>query len=346
MRALHGLSSGQQQRSCRYLPCQRRLLPWQIHSRGATDALIGSKHVPQEIVRPPYAAGGVQGWVAGVLGSLRTDFGKRIAVQQTTEEIAALRHACQLAREVLDCAGRAVRPGLTTAELDEVVHEATIQRRAYPSPLGYRGFPASCCTSVNDVVAHGVPGPYALRGGDVISVDVTVFTSDGFHGDCCETFYVPGGSAEHLARCAHLARATHDALMTAIAACRPGLPYAAIGRIIEDALTPCGLNSVRDLCGHGIGRDFHMRPRVWHYRHDEWPFLGEGNMCAGHSFTIEPMVVEGGYELVELEDEWTMVTADGSWCAQFEHTLLMTELGVEALTARTPSSPPLFWDVV
>merc|ERR1719468_15454 len=191
-----------------------------------------SKHVPQDIVRPPYAAGGVQGWVAGVLGSLRTDFGKRVAVQRTAEEVAALRHACQVAREVLDCAGWAVRAGVTTAELDEVVHEATIKRRAYPSPLGYRGFPASCCTSVNEVVAHGVPGSYALRAGDAVSVDVTVFTSDGFHGDCCETFYVPGGSSEQFVRCARLARATHDALMAAVSACRPGLPYAAIGGII------------------------------------------------------------------------------------------------------------------
>lgn len=312
----------------------------------------GGGGIPPRIRRPAYAEEGFRGWVATCAATLRTDLGFARPVRLDAAAIVAMRHAGRIAREVLDEGGRAVAVGKTTAEIDATVREAAFQRDAYPSSLRYRGFPASCCTSVNEVVAHGVPSERRLVEGDLINVDVAVFTSDGYHGDCSETYLVrdlarPRSECTSFSSSAsRLAKAAHDALMAGVGAVRPGVAYAALGAIIEDVATAQGFTSVRDYCGHGVGRDFHSRPRVWHFRHERswFPLLDEGRMLPGHAFTIEPMVSEGAAAVADAGDDgWTVVTADGKLSAQFEHTLLVTEDGCEVLTARLPTSPPLCW---
>lgn len=244
----------------------------------------------------------------------------------TPEGIARMRAAGKLAAEVLDYAAELIKPGVTTDEIDEKLHKMITNRGAYPSPLNYGGFPKSVCTSVNEVICHGIPDDRKLLKGDIVNVDVTVFL-DGHHGDTSRMFFVGGESAvspEARALCA----ATKEALDAAIAIVAPGVPYRAIGDAISDVADKYGYGVVRDFIGHGVGKVFHAAPQVLHYRNRE-----PGTMQLGSTFTIEPMLTESKNLRVKYwKDGWTATTVDGSWSAQYEHTLLVVEGGVEVLT--------------
>ncbi|KAL3763734.1 hypothetical protein ACHAW5_006178 [Stephanodiscus triporus] len=257
---------------------------------------------------------------------------------KSPEEIIKMRAAGRVAREVLDLAGSLVRAGVTTDDIDAAVHAACIERGAYPSPLNYRNFPKSCCTSVNEVICHGIPDSRPLRDGDVINIDVTAYL-DGYHGDCSEMFVVGGREAlDDDGR--RLVQATYDCWVRAMELVRPGTNYNVIGRSIQDHVTPLGYSTVRAFCGHGIGSVFHTAPNIYHYA------VGQdlGTMEAGHVFTIEPMICEGLADPYMWQDDWTATTVDGGRSAQFEHTLLVTADGVEALTGKIEGSPIQFWE--
>lgn len=199
-----------------------------------------------------------------------------------------MKAAGRVAREVLDIAGRAVRAGITTDEIDNIVHEETLKRGAYPSPLNYHGFPKSCCTSVNEVICHGIPDDRKLQEGDIINLDITCYLN-GYHGDCSEMFVV--GEADEKAK--NLLQTTYDCWIKAMEFVEPGKDYKDIGGIIEDHITERGFTTVRNFCGHGIGSTFHTNPNIYHYRNNE----PNGKMAPGHTFTIEPMICEGSGKL-------------------------------------------------
>lgn len=267
--------------------------------------------VPPEIKRPEYAESGKASR-------------KRLSCLKTTEdEIERMRKACVAARTVLDTAIAAVRPGITTDELDRIAHETTIGLGAYPSTLNYQGYKKSICTSINEVVCHGIPDDRPLKNGDIVNVDVTVYI-DGMHGDCSETVYV--GHVDPAAE--RLVKATHEAMMAAIDEVRPGQPFYVIGRAIDEVANKYGYSVVRDFTGHGIGSLFHMDPQVLHYF---TPRMSE-RMQAGMTFTIEPMINEGTWRCSIWPDNWTAVTTDLKRSAQFEHTVLVTKDGHDILT--------------
>ncbi len=241
------------------------------------------------------------------------------------EEIESMRVVCKLAREVLDVAATMVKPGVTTEEIDHAVHQACISRNCYPSPLNYYKFPKSCCTSVNEVICHGVPDRRQLQEGDILNVDITVYHR-GFHGDLNETFFV--GEVDEESK--KLVQTTYECLMQAINSVKPGMSYRKLGNIIQKHAQANGFSVVRSYCGHGINRLFHTAPDVPHYANNK----AVGVMKPGHVFTIEPMLCEGGWQDKTWPDNWTAVTKDGKRSAQFEHTLLVTETGCEILTSR------------
>ncbi len=245
---------------------------------------------------------------------------------KSQKEIEAMRVACRLAAETLIVVGEKIRPGMTTREIDELVHEDTIRRGGFPAPLNYKGFPKSVCTSVNEVVCHGIPGDETLRSGDIINVDVTTIYN-GFHGDTSATFYIGTPSAE--AR--HVVETARRSLEIGIREVKEGARLGDIGAAIQEFVEAEGCSVVRDFVGHGIGRRFHEAPQVKHFGK-----RGTGErLKAGMIFTIEPMVNAGGWEVVvDPDDKWTVRTADGSLSAQFEHTCLVTRDGVEVLTRR------------
>jgi methionyl aminopeptidase len=240
-------------------------------------------------------------------------------------EIEKMRAAGRLAAELLDMLTREVRAGLSTQDIDHMVDEMTRARGAISAPYRYRGFPAHCCTSVNDVVCHGIPDPRRiLRDGDIVNVDVTPIL-DGFHGDASRTFTI--GTVAPVAQ--RLVQDTYRALWKGISAVRPGGTTGDIGFAIQSFVEPRGYSVVRQFSGHGIGRIFHTAPAILHYGR---PGAGE-RLVPGMTFTIEPMINLGDWRCHILkEDGWTAVTVDGSLSAQFEHTVLVTEAGVEVLT--------------
>jgi len=254
---------------------------------------------------------------------------------KSEEEIKKMRAAGKAAREILDIAGRMVKPGVTTDEIDARVHEESIKRGGYPSPLNYHGFPKSCCTSVNEIICHGIPDDRRLEEGDLINIDITVYL-DGYHGDCSEMFVV--GECDDAAK--ELLQTTYDCWLSGMNMCKPGKDYKDIGGIIEDYVTERGFTTVRNFCGHGIGSVFHSTPNILHYKNNE----PAGQIAYGHTFTVEPMICEGSAKHVSWPDQWTAATADGKRTAQFEHTLLVTKEGVEPLTGKLPSSPVQFWE--
>jgi methionyl aminopeptidase len=234
-----------------------------------------------------------------------------------------MRRVGRAAAEVLAEVGRAVRPGVTTDDLDVIAHEACVARGAYPSPLNYHGFPKAICTSVNEVILHGIPDSRRLEGGDIVSVDVTLYL-DGVHGDCCATF--PVGEID--ADSARLLRVAEECLARGIEAVRPGRPISDIGRAVERHASASGYGVVRSFCGHGVGEDFHGEPQVLHY----YDPRASDAMEEGMTFTVEPMITVGSHRHVLWPDGWTAATADGKRAAQFEHTLLVTRDGAEVLT--------------
>lgn len=245
---------------------------------------------------------------------------------KSPREVDDLRVACQMAAETLLLVGEKLRAGMTTDDINDIVHEDTMKRGAYPAPLKYRGFPKSVCTSVNDVVCHGIPGKEILRDGDIVNVDVTTLYK-GFYGDTSATFYVGTPSPE--AR--HVTEVARKALELGIAEVREGARFGDIGAAIQEYAEAQGCSVVRDFVGHGIGRKFHEDPQVKHYGK-----RGTGErMKAGMTFTIEPMVNLGRFEVkVDTKDKWTARTIDGKLSAQFEHTLVVTKDGCEVLTSR------------
>ncbi|HCV33697.1 MAG TPA: type I methionyl aminopeptidase [Acidimicrobiaceae bacterium] len=274
--------------------------------------------VPARIGRPPYAETGDPGPSTSPL-------------VRTPDEVERMRRAGAAAAEILLEVGPEVCPGVTTDHIDELVHEATIARGGYPSPLNYRGYPKSVCTSVNEVICHGIPDSRPLADGDIINVDVTIYL-DGVHGDTSVTFAV-GEIADEDRR---LVVETWVAMCEGITAVAPGQPVHAIGRSIERHARRHGLGVVREFIGHGIGTEFHSGLQIPHYYDPRASTILE----AGMTFTVEPMLTLGDPACGMWNDNWTAVTLDGRRTAQFEHTVLVTKDGVELLTVASDGTIP------
>ena len=255
----------------------------------------------------------------------RTPEGIRLHTDPAAFE--GMRRAGRLAAACLDMIGEHVVPGVRTEELDRLCHEYLLDHGATPAPLGYRGFPKSVCISINHVVCHGIPGPKALKDGDILNIDVTVIL-DGWHGDTSRMF-VAGRPSRRAAR---LIEVTHESLMRGIAAVRPGAHFGDIGAAIQAYAEGERCSVVRDFCGHGLGEVFHDAPNVLHYGRE-----GEGaELREGMFFTIEPMINLGSPQTKTLSDGWTAVTRDRSLSAQFEHSIGVTADGCEIFT-RSPA---------
>ncbi|CAE8604075.1 unnamed protein product, partial [Polarella glacialis] len=277
--------------------------------------------VPPEIERPAYLLPGIE--IDEQTGLYAHPWMVDTEVK-TPDQIAAMRTAGALAHEALQVAGRAVAPGVTTDQIDAAVHEFIVSRGAYPSPLGYMGFPKSLCCSVNDILAHGIPDDRPLQDGDILNIDVTVFIN-GHHGDTSSMFLVGSPDPAALLLCA----AAQRAMMAGIELCGPGVDFREIGIAIQDVSDSAGLHCSEHFVGHGIGSYFHGAPEVIPYENEE----DMGIMLPGMTFTIEPILVEhldASYKI--WDDKWTYQTLTNARSAQFEHTLLITEDGYEILT--------------
>ena len=237
--------------------------------------------------------------------------------------IEKMRNAGKLAKDVLAYITEYIKEGITTGELNDLCHNFIIKNNAIPAPLNYKGFPKSICTSVNEVVCHGIPGSYALKSGDILNIDVTVIL-DGWYGDTSRMFTI--GKCTRLAE--RLIEVTKRALYVGIDAVKPYGYFGDIGKAIQQYIDTTGYAIVRDYGGHGIGNFFHGEPFVTHYDSG----LRGAQILPGMFFTIEPMINAGKFKTKLLRDEWTVVTADKSLSAQFEHTIFVSENGVEILT--------------
>ena len=242
---------------------------------------------------------------------------------QSQEIIEKMRIAGRLAAQAMHAAAAVIKPGVTTDDLDQVVHEYLIAHHAYPSTLGYRGFPKSCCTSVNEVICHGIPDERPLEDGDIVKIDVTAYIG-GVHGDTCATFFC--GEVDEASRL--LTERTREALVRAIKAVKPGREVNVIGRVIESYVKRFGYGVVREYTGHGVHTAFHSGLVIPHYDEPGYDTV----IKSGMTFTIEPMITLGRGDWYMWDDGWTVLTADGSRCAQFEHTMVVTENGAEVLT--------------
>lgn len=242
---------------------------------------------------------------------------------QPSEIIEGMRVASRVAAQALAEGGKAVAPGVSTDEVDRVVHEFLCDHDAYPSTLGYRGFPKSCCTSLNEVICHGIPDSTVIEDGDIVNIDVTAYLG-GVHGDTNATF--PAGNVSEEDRL--LVERTHEAMMRGIRAVKPGRALNVVGRVIESYAKRFGYGVVRDFTGHGIGRAFHSGLVVLHYDEPNVDTVLEPGM----TFTIEPMITLGGIDFDVWDDAWTVTTKDKRRTAQFEHTLVVTTDGAEILT--------------
>ena len=279
------------------------------------------RSVPPQINRPPYA-----------------DTGEFVPYDEprikSPETIAKMRASGALAAEVLAKAGELVAPGVTTEPIDLQIHEWFIERNAYPSTINYHGYPKASCTSVNEVICHGIPDSRPLQDGDICNIDVTGY-HQGVHGDTNATFFVGDVDPESQ----QLVRVTEEATWKGIEAVKPGRPLSDIGRAIEDHVKPYRYGVVRAFVGHGIGEQFHTDIQVLHYYDSRASTI----MRPGMTFTIEPMITLGTVNYKLWDDDWTAVTADGKRTAQFEHTVLVTDDGVDVLTggpgAASPTAP-------
>jgi len=256
-------------------------------------------------------------------------------VYKTIEEIETMKRSCRLAAEVLVFIEPYVKPGVSTDELNDLCHDFILKNGAIPSPLNYHGFPKSICTSVNDVVCHGIPDTYRLKEGDIVNLDITTLL-DGFHGDTSQTFLV--GKCARAAR--DLTSVAEEALWAGIHAVRPGGHVGDIGEAIQKLVEPKRYSIVREYCGHGIGRTFHEDPHVVHAGK-----RGTGTpLKPGMVFTVEPMINQGSKDIVLESDEWTVRTKDRKLSAQFEHTIAVFEDRVEVLTLKsTDTRSPIVW---
>ncbi len=272
------------------------------------------RQVPADIGRPPYAA-------SGDPGPRRSD-----DAVKSPEQLVRMRAAGAAAAEVLMEVGAAIEVGITTDELDRVGHDAAVARGSYPSTLNYHGYPKSLCTSVNEVICHGIPDDRPLADGDIVNVDVTVFL-DGVHGDTSAMWAV--GVVDQAS--SDLIRVTREAMFLGIAAVAPGRPVNVIGRAIEDHARAHGLGVVRAFIGHGIGEAFHTGLQIPH----GFEPSARTTLEKGMTFTIEPMLTLGNPQHVLWEDGWTAATVDRSRSAQLEHTVVVTDDGAEVLTVTT-----------
>lgn len=281
----------------------------------------GKKIVPNSIKTPDYAT-----HPEGIpISEQRDKMTNTSPHVYSTEELKFVREACRIGREVLDIAGAAVQVGMTCDEIDTIVHNATIERNAYPSPLNYHKFPKSVCTSVNEVICHGIPDMRPLQDGDIVNIDISVYYN-GYHSDLNETFFV--GNVDAVGR--NVVECAFKTLAAAVAMVRPGTLYRDLGDSISKVAKQHGCSVVRTYCGHGVGRLFHTAPNIPHYEKNK----AKGVMQEGHVFTIEPMINAGTYRDVLWPDGWTAVTNDGAKSSQFEHTMVVTATGCELLTAR------------
>ena len=267
--------------------------------------------VPDSIERPEYV------WKDTVAENMGEPF------VQTPEVIEKMREASRIAANALEAAGAAVAPGVTTDEIDRIAHEYMLDHGAYPSTLGYRGFEKSCCTSLNEIVCHGIPDTTVIQEGDICNIDVTAY-KNGVHGDTNATFLAGEVAEEHKL----LVERTHEAMMRGIRAAKPGRQVNVIGRVIESYAKRFGYNVVTDFTGHGVGPTFHNGLVVLHYDSDAYTDVLEPGM----TLTIEPMINLGGLDYEIWDDGWTVQNTDGEYTAQFEHTILITEDGNEILT--------------
>ena len=285
--------------------------------RVAKGRVSPRRAVPPHIPRPDYAETGkpAEGAVDEIL---------------TGERLERMRRSCRAAARVLKLAGQAVRVGVTTDEIDALAHAEYLRLGGYPSTLNYHGFPKSLCTSVNEVICHGIPDDRPLKDGDIVNLDVTIFL-EGMHGDCSATFLV--GAVDDDSR--RLVKVTHECMMIGIGAARPGRPVSDIGKAIEAHAGKHGYGVVRAYCGHGIAERFHTSLQVPHY----WEPSASRELLPGMAFTIEPMITIGNWDHRIWDDGWTAVTADHKRTAQFEHTVVVTEAGAEILTV-VPGDPP------
>lgn len=286
--------------------------------RSTTDRITAGRQTPRRDVPDHIEA---PGWAEDGGGSDRSESDVKSA-----DVLDRMRRTGRLAGDVLQQVGAAVAPGVTTDELDELCHTLSIEADAYPSPLNYGGFPKSLCTSVNEVVCHGIPDDRALRDGDIINLDVTVYR-EGVHGDTNATFLV--GSVDPESQ--RLMRVTRESLARAMAVVRPGARLNEIGRAIQDYAEGHGFGVVRQFIGHGIGETFHTDLAVPHYFDPRAMTVLE----AGMVFTIEPMITVGDWRVEVWDDDWTATTLDRKRTAQFEHTFAVTDDGVEVLTLRS-----------
>ncbi|KAK6116248.1 hypothetical protein DH2020_050044 [Rehmannia glutinosa] len=313
--------------------------------------LSPTRPVPSHIPRPPYVKSKKPPGIAS---------GPEVHDEKGIE---CMRASGKLAAQVLQYAGTLVKPGITTDEIDQAVHQMIIDNGAYPSPLGYGGFPKSVCTSVNECICHGIPDSRVLEDGDIINIDVTVYLNrvtltvletkmnidaevvsdsvkilggffnaftystdcdvQGYHGDTSAAYFV--GEVDEEAR--NLVKVTKECLDKAISICAPGVEFNKIGKTIHDHADKHHYGVVQQFVGHGVGRVFHSDPVVLHYRNN-----GRGRMVLNQTFTIEPMLTIGSINPIMWDDNWTVVTEDGSLSAQFEHTILITNDGAEILT--------------
>lgn len=260
-------------------------------------------------------------------------------ISPTKEEfIAGMREAGKLASEVLDHVTPYIKAGVTTGELDRICYEYMVnEQKTVPAPLnyqppGYPPFPKSICTSVNDVICHGIPGDRILKDGDVVNLDITVITQAGYYGDTSRMFMI--GEPSIMAK--RLSQITYECMWLGIAQVKPGCTLGDIGHAIQTHAEGAGYSVVREYCGHGIGQVFHDDPQIVHYGK---PGMGE-KLHEGMTFTIEPMINAGKRDIRTMPDQWTVKTKDRSLSAQWEHTCLVTDTGVEVLTYSAGSPPP------
>ncbi|OIR45706.1 type I methionyl aminopeptidase [Corynebacterium sp. NML130628] len=269
------------------------------------------RKVPKDIERPEYA------WKDDVQENIGEPY------VQDAETIEKMRESSKIAANALAVAGAAVKPGVTTDEIDRVAHEYMLDHGAYPSTLGYRGFPKSCCVSLNEIVCHGIPDTTVIEDGDIVNIDVTAY-KNGVHGDTNATFLAGDVTQEHK----DLVQRTYEAMMRGIKVAKPGREINVIGRVIESYAKRFGYNVVTDFTGHGVGPTFHNGLVVLHYDSDAYRDILEPGM----TLTIEPMINLGALPYDIWDNGWTVQNRDGKFSAQFEHTLVITDDGNEILT--------------
>ncbi|WP_423917265.1 type I methionyl aminopeptidase [Frigoribacterium sp. 2-23] len=285
-------------------------MPRDTHGHLTPGRISAQRPVPPTIPRPEYV---------GKAAPSPSDAGD----VYDGETIELIRESGRIASQAIDAVEAAIAPGVTTDELDRIAHEFVVAHGAYPSTLGYRGYPKSVCTSVNEVICHGIPDDTTLVEGDLINIDITAF-KNGVHGDLNRTFVVGEAPIETT----DLVERTREALRRGIKAVAPGRQVNVIGRAIESYAKRFGYGVVRDYTGHGVGRAFHSGLIIPHYDAPQYDDVMEVGMV----FTIEPMLTLGGIEADIWSDDWTVTTRDKSLTAQFEHTLVVTERGADILT--------------